>query len=133
MSVVENECMEEVTRDCVLSCQTDNYTTCETDTVKTCNTTCQTKGGAIFCDGQFLNASDLQACADQLATEFSFSLDVTAHVSVSGDGTVTKTNSNGTKTTSSCAFSPPTSGHGGVAWGAMAALGIAVARRRRRA
>jgi MYXO-CTERM domain-containing protein len=115
----------------VLSCQTDNYTSCQTDTVNTCNTTCETKGGAIFCDGQFLNASDLQACADQLATEFSFSIDVTAHVSVSGNGTVTTTNGNGTKTTSSCSFSPSTSGHRGVALGGLAVLGIAMTRRRR--
>ena len=133
MSVVQNECMEEVTRDCVLSCQTDNYTTCQTDTVNTCTTTCHDKGGAIFCDGQFIEASDLQACADQLATEFSFNIDVTAHVAVTGDGTVTTTNNDGSKTTAKCSFSPSTSGHSGLALGALAVLGIAVNRRRRRA
>ena len=133
MSVTTSECTEEVNRDCVLSCQTDNFTSCETDTVDTCNTTCMDKGGAIFCDGQFLEADDLQACADQLADEFSFNIDVTAHVAVNGNGTVTTTNGNGTKTTTKCSFSPPTRGHDGMALGALAVLGIVVARRRRRA
>jgi hypothetical protein len=131
LSVVQNECLEEVNRECVLSCQTDNYQSCETDTVNTCNTTCKTKSGALFCDGQYIDADDLQACADQLAAEFSFSIDVTAHVAVSGNGTVTTTNGNGTKTTTKCSFSPPARGQGGIFFGALAVLGIAVARRRR--
>jgi len=133
MSVVENECTEEVNRDCLLSCQTDNYTSCETDTVNTCTTTCHDKQGALFCDGQFIDADDLQACADQLAAEFSFSIDITAHATVNGNGSVTTTNKDGSKTTTKCSFSPPTQGHGGMALGALAALGLVVARRRRRA
>jgi len=133
MSVVQNECKEEVNRDCVLSCQTDNYTACETDTVNTCTTTCHDKGGALFCDGQYIDASDLQACANQLAVEFSFNIDVS--VKVNGNGSVTTTNNDGSKTTTSakCSFGPPTRGHTGMALGALAALGIVVARRRRRA
>jgi len=130
-SIIENECTEEVNRDCVLSCQTDNYTSCETETVNTCNTTCQNKGGALFCDGQFLEASDLQACADQLAAEFSFNIDVTAHAAVNGNGTVTTTNSDGSKSTTKCSFSPPTTGTSGALFGGLAVLGLALARRRR--
>ena len=127
-SVTDNECTEEVNRDCLLSCQTDNYESCETETVNTCNTTCQDKGGALFCDGQFLGADDLQACADQLATEFSFNIDVTAHAAVT-----VANNSNGSKTSTKCSFSPPTPGRNGMALGALALLGVVLARRRRRA
>jgi hypothetical protein len=134
MSVVQNECTEEVNRECVLSCQTDNYTSCETDTVNTCTTSCHDKGGALFCDGQFIDASDIKSCADQLATEFSFNIDLSAMVAVSGNGTVTTTNSDGSKTTTKCSFSPPTRDRNGMAaLGTLAALGIVVARRRRRA
>lgn len=133
MSVTDHECTEEVNRDCVLSCQTDNYTSCETDTVNTCNTTCQDKGGALFCDGQFLEASNLQDCADQLAAEFSFNIDVTAQVAVTADGAVTTTNNDGSKTTTKCSFGPPAPGKSGMALGALAMLGLAMARRRRRA
>ena len=132
MSVVQSECLEEVNRECVLSCQTDNYTSCETETVNTCNTSCQTTGGALFCDGQFIEASDLQACVDQLASEFSFNIDISAHVAVSGNGAVTTTNKDGSKTTTKCSFSPPTRGQSGMALGALAMLGVAVTRRRRR-
>lgn len=127
LSVVENECKEEVNRECVLSCQTDNYEACETETVNTCNTTCKDKGGALFCDGQFIGASDLRACADQLASEFSFNIDVTAHAVAS----VTDKD-DGSKSEVSCAFAPPSSGRGGVvALGALAALGVVLSRRRR--
>ncbi|HYQ30296.1 MAG TPA: hypothetical protein VER04_23860 [Polyangiaceae bacterium] len=128
-SVVENECTEEVNRDCVLTCQTENYEDCQTETVNTCNTTCKDKGGALFCDGQFIGASDLQACADQLASEFSFDIDVTAHVTA----TVTDKN-DGSKASTKCSFAPPTRGQGGVAvLGALAVLGAVLGRRRRRA
>jgi hypothetical protein len=133
--VVENECTEQVTRDCVLSCQTDNYTSCQTETVKTCNSSCQNKGGALFCDGQFLDASDLQGCADQLAAEFSFDIDVSAHVSVDGNGTVTTTDGDGKKTKAkvSCSFAPPHAGaHGAAAIAALTMLGVAASRLRRR-
>ena len=133
MSIVQSECLEEVNRDCVLSCQTDNYTSCQTNTVNTCNTSCTDKGGAIFCDGQFLQADDLQACADQLAAEFSFNIDVTVHATVNGNGSVTTTNSDGSKTTTKCSYGPAPRHANGMIFGALAALGIVVARRRRRA
>lgn len=133
-SIVENECTEQVNRDCVLDCQTDTYESCQTDTVNTCNTSCTDKGGAIFCDGQFLEASNLQDCADQLAAEFSFNIDVNIHATVNGNGTVTTTNSDGSKTTSSkCSYGPAPRNGAGMFVGALAALGVVVARRRRRA
>jgi hypothetical protein len=128
LSVVENVCVEEVNRDCVLSCQTDNYESCETETVNTCNTTCKDKGGALFCDGQFIGASNLQDCADQLAAEFSFNINVAVKDAV--DATNDCVDSAGSK----CSFSPPTSGGtGALALGALAALGVVIGRRRRRA
>jgi hypothetical protein len=133
MSIVQNECVEEVNRDTVLSCQTDNYTTCQTNTVNTCNTSCTDKGGAIFCDSQFIDADDLQACAAQLMTEFSFNIDVSGSAMVSGNGTLTTTNANGTKTTTKCSYGAAPRHSNGMIFGALAALGIVVARRRRRA
>jgi len=127
-SVVENVCVEEVNRECVLSCQTDNYESCETETVNTCNTTCKDKGGALFCDGQFIGASNVQDCADQLAAEFSMTIDVAVDA-------VTDTTSDCVDSAKSkCSFSPPKpGGSAGMALGALAALGVVLARRRRRA
>ena len=128
LSIVENECTEQVNRDCVLSCQTDNYQSCETETVNTCNTTCKDKGGAIFCDCQYVGASNLQACADQLASEFSFDIDVAAHA-------VAKTvdDCTGSNVSSKCSFGPPARAGGAAAVGALAALGLILRLRRRRA
>ena len=128
LSVVESECIEEVNRDCVLSCQTDNYETCQSETVNTCNTTCKDKGGALFCDGQYIGAGNLQSCADQLASEFSFNINVAAKA-------VADTASDCADSVSKkCSFSPPAPHGGGVAaLGALAALGVVLSRRRRRA
>lgn len=128
LSIVESECVEEVNRDCVLSCQTDNYESCQTETVNTCNTTCKDKGGALFCDGQYIAASNLQNCADQLASEFSFNIQVAAKA-------VADTASDCADAASSkCSFSPPARGKGGVAaLSALAVLGVVLSRRRRRA
>jgi len=42
------------------------YTKCEQKMVERCDTECKDKGGAIFCDGQFVNAADAHDCADEL-------------------------------------------------------------------
>lgn len=128
LSVVENVCVEEVNRECVLGCQTDNFESCETATVETCNTTCKDKGGALFCDGQFIGASNVQACADQLATEFSLAVDVAVKA------VVETTEDCIDSAESKCSFSPPKrSGGSAMALGALAALGVVLSRRRRRA
>jgi MYXO-CTERM domain-containing protein len=131
MSVTTNECIAEVNRDCLIACQINNFEDCKTNTVQTCNTTCQNKGGAIFCDGQFINASDLQACADQLATEFSFNIDVNVNADVNGTvSTVTKDSK--TTTTAKCSFGAPPRNSNGILAAALGAVAIVVARRRRR-
>jgi MYXO-CTERM domain-containing protein len=130
-SIVSNECTEEVTRDCVLDCQTTTFDDCQTTTVDTCTTSCKDKGGAIFCDGQFISAGNLRDCADQLAAEFSFNIDVTIHASVNGDGKVTTTNDDGSKSTK-CSFSGAPTRSNGVLYGALAAIGVGVAATRRR-
>jgi hypothetical protein len=48
--------------------------------VEQCETECETTGGAIFCDGQFLATEDVNACADELAAEFDLQVDVDLEV-----------------------------------------------------
>jgi hypothetical protein len=64
--------------DCQITCQDSAFSSCETTVVNECTNECETTGGAIFCDGQFMAAADLQACADELNTAFGFGLDVEA-------------------------------------------------------
>jgi hypothetical protein len=82
------------------------------------------KGGAIVCDGEFVNASNLKDCAAQLSAEFSIDLnvDIDAHVATR---VVTDTANKGSKKVSSfsCTVGDGTSGGDGAFFSA-AALGI---------
>jgi hypothetical protein len=56
-----------VNMDCQLQCQTvERYTNCEAKLTGGCQTACQAQAGAVFCDGQFVNANNVQTCIDEL-------------------------------------------------------------------
>jgi hypothetical protein len=75
-------CTAEANLECQLNCQTTEvFDECETETIETCTTTCEKEGGAIFCDGQFVNASNARSCAAELKAKFDFNIDVRAEVS----------------------------------------------------
>ena len=87
---------------------------CKTELVERCHEECEQTGGAILCGGQFMSATDVQACADEIEAEFSFHIEVTAEAD--GDGVF------------NCAVDPE-QGLGGM----LLALGLlGVTRRRRR-
>lgn len=70
---------------CQVTCQSDLYTVCEEEVVEECKDECNTSGGAIFCDGQFLaTGSDPGACADAIQTEFGREIDVSAGLDAPG-------------------------------------------------
>jgi MYXO-CTERM domain-containing protein len=135
--VCDGSCTAQANAQCQIDCQTPVYTTCETSTVERCQTDCETTGGAIFCDGQFLSASDIDACAAQLSAEFDIQVDVMASVSVTTSGT--DSDDGEPKNTINCAVAPmgPTGGGPGknhlLALFGLGALGLLSSRRRRRA
>ena len=98
---------------------------CQTTIHERCTTSCQDKGGAIFCDGQFINAASLENCAAELSAEISISLnvdiDIDTHVDTDGDGDTESVN---------CSFSP-TSSSGAAFWIVAGLAGVSVLRRRR--
>ena len=61
------------------------YTTCEQKMVEQCNTQCEDKGGAIFCDDQFVNADNAQSCADELSAKLKIDIDIEAAANTVGD------------------------------------------------
>ncbi len=79
-------CEASANTECQISCQTERFTTCETEVVEECRSECQATGAAIFCDGQFLAADDLQACADELLEELDIRVDVSFGVDAEVDG-----------------------------------------------
>lgn len=74
-------CTAQANIECQVSCQDSVYTECETETIRTCETKCEKDGGAIFCDGQFVNASSARNCADELKAKLDFDIDIKAEVS----------------------------------------------------
>jgi MYXO-CTERM domain-containing protein len=70
---------------CQLDCQTQVYNDCEQQMVEQCNTECETTGGAIFCDGQFLNVTDVDDCAAELAAEIDIEVDLDIQADVDVD------------------------------------------------
>jgi len=78
-------CTAKVNTQCQVDCQESTYTSCEQKMVETCQTNCMDKGGAIFCDGQFVNASNAQSCADEIKAKIDIDIDVKGAVEDVGD------------------------------------------------
>jgi len=116
------ECDAQCQASCSGSCEADANLDCEVqcsaDLTGGCDVDCDAPEGALFCDGQYIEVTDLASCAQYLLDNFSISLDI----SVTGDV--------------SCSVADPgaTSAAGGlgVMFGLMSLGGLAAARRRRR-
>lgn len=100
----EGRCTATATVSCQRECQTTQFESCESTTVQTCRTDCHDNGGAIFCDGQFVNASDVEACAAQIEAEVAVHIDLDVNVDTSNAVKV-DTNGDG-KSDVSCSVSP---------------------------
>jgi predicted outer membrane repeat protein len=53
--------------------------------VEQCQTSCEDKGGAIFCDGQFVNAADVHDCADEVRLKIKIDIDIDAALDEAGE------------------------------------------------
>jgi hypothetical protein len=128
-----SNCQEHCNKCCTGSCTTqinfDCDATCFFNTDTDCKVQCTQPSGAIFCNGKYVHASDIQACIDWLATE-NIKVDVSARGSLTCDSTGCKN----AGSVSGCAASPLTTAGmtGWIGVGILAtAAGIARARRRR--
>lgn len=78
-------CTAQANVTCQEDCQTTVYTECETETIQTCQTKCTDDGGAIFCDGQFVNAKNSQSCADEIKAKLDIDINIKATISDAAD------------------------------------------------
>ncbi|HET6333825.1 MAG TPA: hypothetical protein VFG30_11475 [Polyangiales bacterium] len=78
-------CTAKVNTQCQVDCQERTYTKCEQKMVQQCETQCEDKGGAIFCDGQFVNAADVHNCADELKVKVKIDIDIDAALDEAGE------------------------------------------------
>ena len=80
-------CTAQANVTCQVDCQTTTFTECEVELVETCETKCMDEGGAIFCDGQFVNAANSRSCADELKAKLNFDIDFEGAGSAIVEGT----------------------------------------------
>ena len=78
-------CTAQANTECQITCQDQMYTECQTEEVQVCQTTCMDGDGAIFCDGQYVDAEDRPSCASQLKTELKIDVAIKAVTNVAGD------------------------------------------------
>jgi hypothetical protein len=119
---------------CVGSCTGQINYQCDYDCYAnlqgSCNVECQQPSGAIFCGGQYVHASDVQACIEYLATR-GITVDVSARGSVGcGPSGCTSTGSAGVST--ACAVSAVGDGGCGVLAIGLVASAVALAAGRAR-
>jgi len=129
-------CAAKANTECQVTCQEGKYVMCETQMVETCETKCKDKGGAIFCDGQFINADDSQTCADELEAEIKIEIDIDAAIDTVEDtaedvGDATEDTANCVDE-EVCSVSNVGAGQGSGVLLALAPLGFLLLRRLRR-
>jgi MYXO-CTERM domain-containing protein len=65
-SCCSGECRASINLDCQIMCQSDLYVECKADLQGGCEAQCESPEGALFCDGQFIEVSNIDACAEAL-------------------------------------------------------------------
>jgi hypothetical protein len=131
-------CTAKVNTQCQVDCQERTYTACEQKMVEHCETQCEDKGGAIFCDGQFVNAADANDCASELKTEIKIDIDIQGTLKATGEGIEDAADDVGKavdkSVSTNCAVTTPGSSttRGTSALIALPLIGLAIWRSRRR-
>lgn len=81
MGSCSGECRADVNMDCQIDCQSDLYAECKVDFQGGCETQCESPSGAIFCDGQFIETSNIDTCVDALRDLLNASVEFEAEAS----------------------------------------------------
>lgn len=69
-------CKAEANADCQIDCQADGYVECKADLEGGCKGHCNEPEGALFCDGQYVDAgNNLEECIAALKAIFNFNIE----------------------------------------------------------
>ncbi|HEX2879398.1 MAG TPA: hypothetical protein VHO25_07660 [Polyangiaceae bacterium] len=68
-------CTAKANSQCQIDCQNRVFEDCEPTLVERCLEGCETQVGAIFCDGQYLDSSDVEECAAEIDSEAGIQVD----------------------------------------------------------
>jgi len=124
----EGECTAEANLDCQVECQASGYVDCKADLQGGCEVRCDDPEGALFCDGQYVDAgNNLEKCVAALEAALNIEVEGYAHGECSGNKCEAEAGV-------SCALMPgsPGSLDSRVLAALAAGLGVAVVARRRR-
>lgn len=66
MASCQGSCTADANLDCQATCQSGGFVDCTTTMMGGCTTQCATPSGALFCDGQYVDADNLVTCVDYL-------------------------------------------------------------------
>jgi hypothetical protein len=114
---------------CQEQCQESSFAQCRSELASQCTTQCQQSIGAIFCNGSYISASDVEACIQELNTVLTVKIDASGSSSCTGNDCTGKGSA-----TVSCAAAPVGTANGSF-WAAVTAVlaaAMAGARRRHR-
>lgn len=71
------KCEAQINAQCQIDCQAEGYVDCESNLQGGCETACEQPEGALFCNGEWVDASDFDACVAEI--ESSFNITVTGY------------------------------------------------------
>lgn len=77
----EGQCRADVNMDCQIGCQGSLYVQCKSDFQATCEAQCEAPSGAIFCEGQFIETSNVDDCVEALRNLLNASVEFHAEAS----------------------------------------------------
>ncbi len=136
--VPDTNCQEHCTKCCTGSCDTqvnfDCDFKCMADVEVNCKAQCTKPTGGIFCNGQFVNATDVQQCIAYLGTKLKINVDISAQASGSSNCTGNDCSAEGNASVKAggCAAAPGSNNGLAGALGLVGALGIVSGVRARR-
>ena len=131
-------CTAKVNTQCQVDCQEKTYTTCEQKMVDKCQTECKDKGGALFCDGQFVDATDVRDCADEVKAKIKIDVDLEGLAEDTGEAVdkaardVSKSVDKNVDVDSKCSVTNVGATGSSTAWLALPLIGLSIWRARRR-
>ncbi len=79
----QGSCQAQADMSCQIQCQANGYAQCETQLTGGCTAQCSQPQGALFCDGNWVDASDLNQCEQDLQSLLN--IQVSGSASCNGD------------------------------------------------
>ena len=81
----QGSCEAEVNMDCQVDCRAEGYVSCEANLQGGCEVQCDSGDGAMFCDGQYVQSTNIDDCAAALAAAFDIEVQYYADAECSGN------------------------------------------------